>query len=120
MGEPIDDFRCRRPHHGNGYVMGPDQGADQALVAKIMELQDTDATGPLKHLTDFHWDAVYTYYEGMSAERVNVGQAVFKEGKSLNLNETLAVFTGDGLRAGRAAGRWDDPVRLTRLIPPDS
>jgi predicted small lipoprotein YifL len=75
-----------------------DIGADEQLNARILQLQQTKTSAPLKDLTDFEWDAVFTYYEGVNPKRINsdIGVTVFKEGYSLMLNETLAVFTLDG------------------------
>jgi hypothetical protein len=75
-----------------------DIGADEQLNAKILQLQQTKTSAPLKDLTEFEWDAVFTYYEGVNPARINadIGVMVFKEGYSLMLNETLAVFTLDG------------------------
>jgi hypothetical protein len=93
---------CSRPSE---YLMIVD---DPALVSKINHLRDTGTSAPLKDLTDFEWDAVYTYGEGGDAKRINadLGRTVFEEGSSLAIYNALAVFTLGG-----------EPARAITFLP---
>lgn len=62
----------------------------------------------MRDLTDFEWDAVTTYGEGQDAKGINedLGRTVFREGSSLAIYNTLAVFTRGG-----------EPVRAITALP---
>jgi hypothetical protein len=81
-----------------------------ALNAKILQLRADQSSKPLKELTDFGWDAVYTYFEGVLPADVNadLGRPVFESGDLSLVNETLIVFANAGT-----------PLKALTLVPLD-
>lgn len=80
----------------------PVQSAD--LFDRISDLRRAGQTAPLRSLTDFPWDGVYCYYEGVSTDRINadVGGRVEEPGHRLAVSGALAVFVKDGRPVRRA------------------
>lgn len=68
------------------------------LYVKIEEAFRTQQTVTLRSLTDFDWDGVYCFYEGVSYDRVNaaVGGKALEPGEPGVMNGALAVFVQDG------------------------
>lgn len=82
------------------------QDADETLNAKIIDLNNSESSMALKDLTEFEWDEVYIYDEGVSNDRINqdVGVVMFRPGDYMMISGVLAVFVLDG-----------DPVRVLVL-----
>jgi hypothetical protein len=83
---------CGVGHRGTVMV------SDEALNAKIRSLANCGASAPLRDLTDFDWDNVFTFYEGTSNDAVNeaVGAVVLRPGPYFLKGGALAVFVRDG------------------------